>query len=137
MSFPSERPRRLRANPALRRLARETEIGPQDLVYPLFVREDIAQPQAIAAMPGHQQHTLESLTREVEAALTLNVQSFLLFGIPSLKDGEGSLSWSQNYQACVTEPVIERSLGRGGLGMTVFKALCEFEHQTVIAIWPG
>jgi porphobilinogen synthase len=125
MSFPSERPRRLRANPALRRLARETQIGPQDLVYPLFVREDIEQPQAIAAMPGHQQHTLESLTREVEAALKLNVQSFLLFGIPSLKDGEGSGAWAE-------EGIVQRALGHlrdafGGQPLLIADlCLCEY-----------
>ena len=44
MTFPSQRPRRLRAKPALRRLARETQLGPQDLVYPLFPREGIEEP---------------------------------------------------------------------------------------------
>ena len=96
MSFPSERPRRLRFKPALRRLARETQLGPQDLVYPLFVREGISDPEPIEAMPGHQQHTLDSLTGEVEAALKLDVHSFLLFGIPSVKDGEGSSAWAED-----------------------------------------
>ena len=41
MSFPTQRPRRLRGNPTLRRLARETRIAPQDLIYPLFVRDAI------------------------------------------------------------------------------------------------
>jgi porphobilinogen synthase len=77
----------------LRRLARETAIAPQDLIYPLFVREGIDEPAAIEAMPGHFQHTLESLDREVEDALKLGIQSFLLFGIPTSKDREGSGAW--------------------------------------------
>src|ERR1700752_3187890 len=96
MSFPTQPPRRLRAKPALRRLARETQLGPQDLVYPLFVREGIDQPLAIEAMPGHYQHTLESLTREVEAALALGVQSLILFGIPAGKDARGSGAWADD-----------------------------------------
>jgi len=52
MTFPSQRPRRLRAKPALRRLARETQLGPQDLVYPLFLRDGIEEPVPIDAMPG-------------------------------------------------------------------------------------
>jgi porphobilinogen synthase len=96
MSFPSERPRRLRSRPALRRLARETQVAPQDLIYPLFVREGIDDPQPIAAMPGQHQHTLESLTREVEAALKLGVQGFLLFGIPAAKDATGSQAWAED-----------------------------------------
>ena len=93
MSFPTQRPRRLRGNPALRRLVRETRIAPQDLIYPLFVRDAIGEPQPIESMPGHLQHTLESLTREAEAAIKLGVRSLLLFGIPSGKDPQGSGAW--------------------------------------------
>ena len=90
MSFPTERPRRLRSRPALRRLARETQIATQDLIYPLFVRDAIDEPQPIAAMPGHHQHTLDSLTREAEAAIRVGVRSFVLFGIPAQKDVQAS-----------------------------------------------
>ena len=96
MSFPSQRPRRLRAKPALRRLGRETQLGPQDLVYPLFLREDIDEPVALEAMPGHVQHTLDSLTGEVESALELGVQSVILFGIPAAKDAQGSGAWAED-----------------------------------------
>jgi len=96
MSFPTQRPRRLRSRPALRRLARETQIAPQDLIYPLFVREAIEQPRPIEAMPGQLQHTLESLTREVEAALRVGVGSFVLFGIPARKDAQGSGAWADD-----------------------------------------
>ena len=95
MSFPIERPRRLRSRPALRRLARETQIAPQDLIYPLFVREGIDAPQPIEAIPGQQQHTLDSLAHEVEAALKVGVGSFVLFGIPARKDAQGSEAWAE------------------------------------------
>ena len=95
MSFPIERPRRLRSRPALRRLARETQIAPEDLIYPLFVREGIDAPQPIEAMPGQQQHTLDSLAHEVEAALKVGVGSFVLFGIPARKDAQGSEAWAE------------------------------------------
>jgi porphobilinogen synthase len=93
MSFPEERPRRLRSRPALRRLARETQIAPQDLIYPLFVRDAIDEARPIEAMPGHFQHTVESLTREAEAAIKVGVRSFVLFGIPAHKDAQGSDAW--------------------------------------------
>jgi porphobilinogen synthase len=96
MTFPIQRPRRLRSRPALRRLARETRIAAADLIYPLFVREAIDAPQPIEAMPGHYQHTLDSLTREAEAALKVGVQSFVLFGIPARKDAQGSQSWADD-----------------------------------------
>jgi porphobilinogen synthase len=96
MTFPIERPRRLRSRPALRRLARETRIAAADLIYPLFVRDAIDEPQPIEAMPGHYQHTLDSLTREAEAALKVGVGSFVLFGIPAEKDAEGSQAWDDD-----------------------------------------
>ena len=96
MSFPTERPRRLRSRPALRRLSRETQIAPQDLIYPLFVRDAIDEPRPIEAMPGQQQHTLDSLTREVEAAIRVGVGSFVLFGIPEQKDAQGSAAWADD-----------------------------------------
>jgi porphobilinogen synthase len=96
MTFPAKRPRRLRSRPALRRLVRETRIAPEDLIYPLFVRDAIDEPQPIASMPGHHQHTLESLTREAEAAIKVGVRSFVLFGIPSRKDAQGSDSWDED-----------------------------------------
>jgi porphobilinogen synthase len=105
MSFPTERPRRLRSRPALRRLARETRIATQDLIYPLFVRDAIDEPQPIAAMPGHHQHTLDSLTREAEAAIRVGVQSFVLFGIPAQKDAQGSQAWDD-------EGIVQRALRR-------------------------
>jgi len=105
MSFPTERPRRLRSRPALRRLARETQIATQDLIYPLFVRDAIDEPQPIAAMPGHHQHTLDSLTREAEAAIRVGVQSFVLFGIPAQKDAQGSEAWAD-------DGIVQRALRR-------------------------
>jgi porphobilinogen synthase len=96
MTFPAKRPRRLRSRPALRRLVRETRIAPEDLIYPLFVRDAIDEPQPIESMPGHYQHTLESLTREAEAAIKVGVRSFVLFGIPAHKDAQGSDAWDED-----------------------------------------
>ena len=103
MSFPTQRPRRMRGNPTLRRLARETQIAPQDLIYPLFVRDAIEAPQPIDAMPGQVQHTLDSLTREAEAAIKLGVHSLLLFGIPAGKDAKGTGAW-------IDDGIVQRAL---------------------------
>ena len=65
--FPIERPRRLRRTVALRRLVAETHLSPADLVAPLFVAEGRDEARPIASLPGHYQHTLESLSTEVRA----------------------------------------------------------------------
>ena len=88
--FPTQRPRRLRATPALGRLVRETTLDAGDLIAPLFVKDGIAEPQPISSMPGQVQHTLESLRKEVAAIATLGIPAVVLFGIPATKDAAGS-----------------------------------------------
>ena len=94
MSFPHRRMRRLRRTPALRRLVAETTLGVDDLVAPLFVREGIDAPVAIASLPGVVQHSVDSLRAEVESLAGLGVPAVMLFGVPSTKDPEGSGAWN-------------------------------------------
>jgi porphobilinogen synthase len=84
------RPRRLRATPALRRLASETRLNPAELVLPMFVREGISEPVAIASMPGVFQHTLDSARRAVGQAAAAGIGGVMLFGVPEHKDAVGS-----------------------------------------------
>jgi porphobilinogen synthase len=94
MTFPARRPRRLRTSPAMRRLTAETRLGVDDLIAPLFVREDIAEPQPISSLPGVMQHTRESLRKEVHELASLGIPGIILFGIPARKDNEGSEAWN-------------------------------------------
>jgi porphobilinogen synthase len=94
MPFPQQRPRRLRRTAALRALVRETELAPRHLVAPLFVKEGITEPLPIASMPGHAQHTLESLRKEAREIASKGVIAFVLFGVPERKDPEGSEAWN-------------------------------------------
>lgn len=90
MTFPVERPRRLRTTPALRRLVSEHRLHPAQLVLPLFVREGIAAPQPISSMPGVVQHTRESLVQAAVEAADAGVGGLMLFGVPAVRDATGS-----------------------------------------------
>jgi porphobilinogen synthase len=90
MAFPEHRPRRLRRTPALRRLVAETRVAVDDLVAPLFVKEDIDSPEPVASMPSVVQHTQESLRKEVRALADLGIPAVVLFGVPATKDARGS-----------------------------------------------
>ncbi|MEI7999749.1 MAG: porphobilinogen synthase [Actinomycetes bacterium] len=90
MSFPDQRPRRLRRTPALRRLVAQTRVSVDDLVAPLFVKEGISEPDPVASMPGVVQHTIPSLTAEVRTLRDLGVPAVIVFGIPAVKDARGS-----------------------------------------------
>jgi porphobilinogen synthase len=94
MTFPQSRPRRLRRTPALRELIRETDLSPRHLIAPLFVKEGISEPLPIPSMPGQFQHTLESLRKEAREIASKGVLAFVLFGVPTRKDPEGSEAWN-------------------------------------------
>jgi len=102
-SFPVARARRIRRTPAMRRLVRDTTLSVDDLVMPLFVKEGITEPHAIASMPGQMQHTLESLRKEVAEVAALGIPAVILFGIPAEKDARGS-------QADADDGIVQRAL---------------------------
>ncbi len=102
-SFPTSRPRRLRRTAALRELVREVTVERRNLVAPLFVKEAIQEPAPIESLPGHFQHTLESLRKEASELASLGVPAVLLFGIPATKDPNGSQAWA-------ADGIIQRAL---------------------------
>jgi porphobilinogen synthase len=96
MGFPSERPRRLRRTPALRRMVRETRLHPSQLIHPAFVREGLAAPTPISSMPGQMHESIDSLCATVEETITLGLGGVLLFGLPRTKDAQGSGAFADN-----------------------------------------
>jgi porphobilinogen synthase len=90
VSFPTHRPRRLRQSPAVRRLARETHLVASQLVLPMFVREGLTEPQPIGSMPGVVQHSMDSLRRAVVDAAASGIGGVMLFGVPQVRDAQGS-----------------------------------------------
>jgi porphobilinogen synthase len=71
----------------------EARLSVDDLVAPLFVREGIDEPVAIASLPGVVQHTRESLRKEVAELAGLGIPGVILFGVPATKDPQGSGAW--------------------------------------------
>jgi porphobilinogen synthase len=88
--FPTGRPRRLRRTAALRDLVAQTRLHPRELVLPMFVKEGLSEPSAIASMPGVVQHSRESLRKAAVEAAQAGVGGLMLFGVPSSKDAVGS-----------------------------------------------
>jgi len=83
------RPRRLRQNAPMRRLAAQTRLYPAQLVLPMFVTE-APEPRPIGSMPGVQQHSLDSLRRAAAAAAGTGIGGIMLFGVPDTRDARGS-----------------------------------------------
>ncbi|HKA08282.1 MAG TPA: porphobilinogen synthase [Gemmataceae bacterium] len=88
--YPVVRPRRLRANPLVRDMVRETVLDVRDFILPLFVRPGSNVRQEISSMPGNYQLSVDRLVDEVGAAHDLGIRAYILFGIPTSKDATGS-----------------------------------------------
>lgn len=87
---PIQRPRRLRGSDAMRRLVRENAVSVDDLIYPVFVDEAIAEPTAIKSMPGVFRHSEQGFTRILKDAQDLSIPAVILFGVSNHKDHDGS-----------------------------------------------
>jgi porphobilinogen synthase len=74
----------------MRRLTAETRLHPAELILPVFVREGIREPQAIASMPGVVQHTIDSLKATVSEAAQAGIGGIMLFGVPEVRDATGT-----------------------------------------------
>jgi porphobilinogen synthase len=90
------RPRRLRNNPTLRRMVRETELTPADFIYPMFITHGEGVRRPIQSMPGIAQLSVDEAVREAGEALELGVPSVVLFGIPAEKDPVGLENFAED-----------------------------------------
>ena len=95
-NYPTKRLRRLRYNPIIRDMIRETSITKNDLIYPLFVMpgENVKNP--VKSMPGVFQFSIDNLIKECEELVALGVPAIILFGIPEHKDEKGSEAYDDN-----------------------------------------
>ena len=91
--FPTIRMRRTRQNDKLRNLVRETYLNAKQLIYPLFIVENIDKPREISSMPGMKQWPLEYVGQEAKRISNLGIPAVLLFGVPSEKDEAGSQAY--------------------------------------------
>ena len=65
-------------------------MSPAQLVLPVFVREGLDAPRAIASLPGVSQHSLDSLAGEVERAAAAGLGGVMLFAVPEMRDATGT-----------------------------------------------
>jgi Delta-aminolevulinic acid dehydratase len=97
--FPNIRMRRLRRL----NLIEETSFKKEDLIYPIFVDENIEGRREIKSMPGQYRFSIKDAGVEALEVRELGIRSVILFGIPSRKDEIGSEAYNK-------EGVIQRAI---------------------------
>lgn len=118
------RPRRLRGNPALRSMVRETRVSPSSLIYPLFVREGQGVIEDIPSLEGQKRYSPDTLPFELEQVCKAGVNSVMLFGIPTQKDEQGSGAWSEHGVVQQALQIAKREFPH--LYMITDVCLCEY-----------
>lgn len=85
---------RLRRTASLRDWVAETELGPGQLVYPIFVAPGLRSAEPVPSLPGVSRYPVSDLPRLARALEREGVRSVLLFGVARKKDPEGRDAWS-------------------------------------------
>ena len=93
-TYPTKRLRRLRYNPLVRDLVRETTLSKNDLIYPMFIAFGENIKKEIHSMPGVFQLSIENAIKECKELVSLGIKAIILFGIPEHKDEVGSDAYS-------------------------------------------
>lgn len=125
MSGPVIRPRRNRLTAGLRRLVRETQLGPGDLIAPLFVVSGNGRRDPIASMPGQARVSVDVAVEDAQKLRDLGVPGVLLFGIPDVKDALGSASYDADAPV---QRAIRALKERLGDDLLVFTDVCLCEY---------
>ena len=124
MSFPINRPRRLRRSEAIRSLARETRLSTHGFVYPMFVCPGKNVRKPISSMPGVAQQSVDKFLEECREVEQLGIPGVILFGIPEKKDALGTEAYAADG---VVQHAIE-AVRRAKLNLLVMTDVCLCEY---------
>jgi porphobilinogen synthase len=124
MSFPANRPRRLRRTEALRGLVRETQLSTSGLIYPMFVCPGTKVRQEVSSMPDIYQQSADQIVEECREVESLGIPGIILFGLPESKDPRGASSLSQQG---VVQRAIE-AIRKANLKLLVITDVCLCEY---------
>jgi porphobilinogen synthase len=126
VTFPIERPRRLRRSEALRDLVRETRLSASGFVYPMFVCPGTKVRTEVSSMPGIYQQSVDQLLEECREVENLGIRSIILFGIPSKKDRTGT-------EASAADGAVQRAveaIRKANLNLLVITDVCLCEYTS-------
>jgi porphobilinogen synthase len=124
MSFPTQRPRRLRRTEALRGLVRETRLTTAGLIYPMFVCPGSNVRQEVSSMPGVFQQSADQIAEDCREVAALGIPGVMLFGLPETKDARGTSSTSA--QGVVQRAV--QAIRKANLSLVVMTDVCLCEY---------
>ena len=96
--FPNTRLRRLRRNPNLINLVSETSLTSNDLIQPVFIKENFNGKETIDSMPNIFRYGINDALEEIEDIKKSGINSIAVFPVidPANKDSQGSQAVKDN-----------------------------------------
>lgn len=96
--YPATRLRRLRRNNSIRSLVAENVLTKDDLIQPIFVKENLIKIEGIDALPGIFRHSKESIIKEIEELISLGIKAVAIFPVidEKKKNETGSEAINEN-----------------------------------------
>ena len=90
--FPNTRLRRLRRNSNLIDLVAETNLSSQDLIQPIFIKENFNGIESIESMPGINRFVIDEALKEIEEIIESGINTIAVFPVveSDKKDSKGS-----------------------------------------------
>lgn len=84
MAFPVTRMRRYRKNSKIRDIVRETKLDKEDLIYPIFFKEELEgdEKEPIESMPGEYRYSLNAGIEFAKQLEEKGLKSIIVFGVP-------------------------------------------------------
>jgi len=121
--FPRVRMRRMRRDEFSRRLMRETRLGTDDLIQPVFVMEGKNRTEPVASMPGISRETVDLLLKQAERLVKLGVPAVALFPVITAAKKDNKAKEAFNPQGLVPRTVRHLKKHFPGLGVITDIAL--------------
>ena len=116
-SYPNVRLRRNRKTDWCRRLVSENNLSPNDLIWPIFIREGKNIKESIKTMPGVYRYTLDKIEILVEKAINKKIPMIALFPSTPIykKNAKGSEALNKNNLVCKALRLIKKNYKEIGL----------------------
>ncbi|MEM9759217.1 MAG: porphobilinogen synthase [Pseudomonadota bacterium] len=124
--FPATRMRRLRATEFARRLVRESDLAPDDLIYPVFVLEGEGQREAVPSMPGVERLSVDLLVELAAEVVALGIPALALFPVVSAEKKSLEAEEAHNPDGLAQRAVRALKAAQPDLGIITDVALDPF-----------
>ena len=116
-SYPNTRMRRNRKTDWSRRLIRESDLSPNDLIWPIFIRDGKNIKEPVKTMPGVYRYSLDKIEKLVERAINNKIPMIALFPSTPLskKNKIGSEAVNKNNLVCKALRLVKKNYKNIGI----------------------